>query len=127
MPHPENIIPPKKGEIRNPKGKPKGTKNRSTILKKWIKVRVTIQDKANPSLKTVHGTVEDEIMLALINRARKGDVQAIKEINDTLYGKIPNYEILAGDKENPLIPDRKLTDEERKAEIAVLKSKLNAE
>jgi len=84
----QNLIPPKPGEIRNPKGKPKGTKNRATILKKWIKVRVKIKDKSNPLLKEITGTVEDEIMLALIHKARSGDVQAIKEINDTLYGKI---------------------------------------
>ena len=90
MPNPENIIPPKKGEIRNPKGKTKGTKNRSTILKKWIEVNVKIRDKANPFLKEVLGTVEDEITLALIKKALSGDVQAIKEINDTLYGKIPD-------------------------------------
>jgi hypothetical protein len=88
MPCPENIIPPKKGEIRNPKGKPKGTKNRATILKKWIKVKVKIKDKSNPLLREITGTVEDEIILALIHKGRSGDVQAIKEINDTLYGKI---------------------------------------
>ena len=75
--HPENI-----GH------KPKGAKNRSTILKKWIEVAVKIKDKSNPLLKEVTGTVEDQIILALITKARLGDVQAIKEINDTLYGKI---------------------------------------
>jgi len=87
MPNPENIIPPKKGEVRNPKGKPKGTKNRATILKKWIDVKVKIRDKSNPTLKEVEGTVEDKIALALIQRAMAGDVGAIKEIYDTLYGR----------------------------------------
>lgn len=76
MPHPENIIPPKKGEIRNPKGKPPGTKNRSTLLRKWLEAGTKV------------GTVEDEVILALIKKAKSGDIQAIKEIQDTLHGKI---------------------------------------
>jgi hypothetical protein len=100
----QNLIPPKPGEIRNPKGKPKGTKNRSTILKKWLKVRVIIKDKSNPSLKDVKGTVEDQINLALINKAMKGDVQAIKEINDTIYGKISEKTELTGPGGKDLIP-----------------------
>jgi hypothetical protein len=86
MPNPENIIPPKKGEVRNPKGKPPGTKNRATILRKWIEINAKITD---PETKKVSvGTMEDKIALALVAKANTGDVQAIKEINDTLYGKI---------------------------------------
>jgi hypothetical protein len=96
MPHPENIKPPQKGEIRNPKGKPVGTKNRSTILKKWVKVKVKIRGKANPYLEDITGTVEDEIVLALITKARGGDVQAIKEVYDTLYGKIQENQRIEG-------------------------------
>lgn len=92
-----NLIPPVKGEVRNPKGRGKGVKNRSTILKKWIKVRVKIKDKSNPLLKEVDGTVEDQISLALINKALKGDVQAIREINDSLYGKVSDKVEVTGD------------------------------
>ncbi len=86
MPNPENIRPPKTGEVRNPKGKPPGTKNRSTILKKWIEVATKLKNPVTG--KDEFGTVEDKVALALIARALKGDVQAIKEINDTLYGKL---------------------------------------
>lgn len=110
----ENLIPPKPGEVRNPKGKPKGTKNRSTILKKWMKVKVLIKDKSNPLLKDIKGTVEDQINLALINKAMKGDVSAIKEINDTLYGKISDKTELTGKDGKDLIPARVLTKEEAK-------------
>jgi hypothetical protein len=94
MPHPENIIPPKKGEIRNPNGKPKGTLNRSTLLKKWIEVHTKLKHPITK--KEESGTVADLITLALINKAITGDIQAIKEINDTLYGKIPNRDELTG-------------------------------
>ena len=86
MPNPENIRPPKPGEVRNPKGKPPGTKNRSTILNKWIEVATKLKNPVTG--KDEFGTVEDKVTLALIERALKGDVQAIKEINDTLYGKL---------------------------------------
>ena len=32
----ENLIPAKPGEVRNPKGKPKGTRNRATILREVL-------------------------------------------------------------------------------------------
>jgi hypothetical protein len=77
-------------------GRPKGTKNRATILKKWMKVKIKINEKSNPLQKEIFGTVEDQVILALISKARSGDVQAIKEINDTLYGKIADKNELTG-------------------------------
>ena len=79
MPNPENIRPPKPGEVRNPKGKPPGTKNRSTILKKWIEVATKLKNPVTG--KDEFGTVEDKVTLALIARALTGDVQAIKDAN----------------------------------------------
>lgn len=85
MTNPENLIPAKKGEVRNPKGRG-NSKNRSTILKKWIEVAAKLK---HPETKEeLPGTMEDKVALALLSRALKGDVQAIKEINDTLYGKL---------------------------------------
>ena len=86
MPNPENITPPKKGEIRNPKGKPKGTLNRSTIVKKWL---LSKQDFENPiDGKMVKMTQADIITLALIQKARTGDVYAFRELMDSTFGKI---------------------------------------
>ena len=68
------------------RGRPKGSKNRSTILKKWLTAELDI---VNPITKDKQrGTVEDEVMLALITQARKGDIGAIKEVLDTMYGKL---------------------------------------
>jgi hypothetical protein len=86
MPCPENIIPPKPGEVRNPNGRGKGTKNRSTILKKWLKTKITIK---HPETKEdMKVTLADAIALGILKEAVKGNVAAFKEINDTLYGKI---------------------------------------
>lgn len=82
----ENLIPAKKGEVRNPKGKPVGTKNRSTILLKWLPSKIEITD---PETKQqVKVTLEDAINLAIIKKAADGDVAAFKEIQDTLHGKL---------------------------------------
>lgn len=87
MPNPENIKPPKKGEpSRNPNGRPKGAKNRSTLLKKWLSVATTIKNPVTKEVEQI--TVEDEVVLSLINQARKGNVTAIREILDTTYGKV---------------------------------------
>ena len=86
MPNPENIKPPVKGEIRNPKGKPKGTKNRATLLRQWIEANTKVKDPT--SGKEIKVTFEDKIELAIILKALKGDVAAYKEIKDTLYGKL---------------------------------------
>ena len=83
----KNIKPRyKKGESGNPTGRPKGSKNRSTILRKWLEVATTIKNPITKKDEKV--TVEDEIILALIREARKGNIQAIKEIQDSMHGKM---------------------------------------
>jgi len=86
MPRPENIIPPVKGEIRNPNGKPVGTKNRKTLLRKWLELNANVLTPITGEQQP--GTIEDAVYIALIKKALEGDVNAIKEINDTMYGKI---------------------------------------
>ena len=49
MPNEQNLIPAKKGEIRNPKGRGKGARNRKTIVREWLMVE---QDYKNPAIVT---------------------------------------------------------------------------
>lgn len=64
----------------------KGVPNRSTVLKKWLFAQINV---TNPiTNEKEKGTPYDEVMLALIAKAQSGDVPAIKEIQDTLYGKL---------------------------------------
>lgn len=70
----------------------KGVPNRSTTLKRWLEVKRVIDADGNPMGKTVKGTVEDEIILALIGKALKGDVAAIREVLDTRYGKAKEHQ-----------------------------------
>jgi hypothetical protein len=87
MPNPENLKG--KGFDKHPDhiggGRPKGTLNRSTILKKWLYTRTKLK---NPITKKEEvGTIEDMIALALLKKGMEGDVPAIREALDTIYGK----------------------------------------
>ena len=73
----------KKGVSGNPKGKPKGTLNRSTIAKKWLEV-LSEEEVEDGVVKWLSN--EEAITLALIQKARKGDVNAYKALMDSAYG-----------------------------------------
>lgn len=81
----DNLIPPKKGEIRNPKGRGKGVPNSKTRMLRLLELT---QDLTNPVTGIVEGfSVMEQIDMILIQKARKGDIHAIKEILDRLEGK----------------------------------------
>ncbi len=82
----ENLIPPKPGEpSRNPNGRPKGSKNRSTVLREILQMVIECEDLSGVKVKH---PVEVAVMQALAKKALAGDVPAIKEIQDTVYGKL---------------------------------------
>ncbi len=84
MANEENLIPYKKGQSGNPKGRPVGSKNRSTIAKKWLSVE---QDLKNPLTGEKENMSQEDLMtLALIKRAREGDTQAYQQLLDSAYG-----------------------------------------
>lgn len=102
MANEENLIPFVKGQSGNPKGRPVGSKNRSTIAKKWLSVE---QNQKNPlTNKDEDMSQEDLITLALIKKARKGDVQAYQKLLDSAYGA-PIQQIEQTNIEQPLFPD----------------------
>lgn len=73
-----------KGESGNPKGRPKGAKNRSTIARYWLEME---QKEKNPLNNiTEHLSQEDLMTLSLIKKAREGDVSAYKALMDSGYG-----------------------------------------
>jgi len=91
-----------KGESGNPKGRPKGSKNRATIAKYWLEVN---QDLKNPLTGENEKMSQEDLMtLALIKKARDGDVQAYKALMDSGYGS-PIQQIEQTNIEQPLFPD----------------------
>jgi hypothetical protein len=84
MANEENLIPYEKGQSGNPKGRPKGSKNRSTVAKRWLQVE---QDLKNPLTSEIETMSQEDLMtLALIKKAREGDTQAYQKLLDSAYG-----------------------------------------
>ena len=102
MANEENLIPYKKGQSGNPNGRPKGSKNRSTIAKKWLQA---MQEAENPlTLESEELSQEDLITLALLKKAADGDVNAYKALMDSGYGS-PVQQVEQTILEQPLFPD----------------------
>lgn len=84
----ENLTPYPKGVSGNPSGKPKGTKNRSTIVKKWLEVVQKVRNDLTHKEEEL--SVEDRMTLAQIQKAFEGDSTAYKLLMDSAYGQATN-------------------------------------
>lgn len=73
-----NLIPAKPGEVRNPNGKPKGTRNRSTIVRELIEA--ILEGETVPEV--------DHMTQAVIKKAKSGDPVAWEKLMDSAYGKM---------------------------------------
>lgn len=75
----------KKGESGNPNGRPKGSRNRSTVAMEWLAL---VEKTKNPITgETEHLEQQDIMTLALIKKAKDGDVAAYRELMDSAHGK----------------------------------------
>ena len=102
MPNLDNLTPFEKGSVPNPNGRPKGSKNRSTIARKWLE---TMQQSKNPITGEDETLTQEDLMtLALIHKARKGDVNAYKQLMDSGYG-LPKQTVENTIVEQPLFPE----------------------
>jgi hypothetical protein len=90
MANPENIKPFefKKGESGNPKGRPKGARGRAVIVREWLEVN---ENALNFITGEKENLTQAEIAtLAMIQKARNGDVNAYCVLMDSAYGKNPD-------------------------------------
>ena len=99
MANPENIIPPKKGEVRNPNGRPKGSKNRSTTARRILEMTASLPSKSYNALLKVFPdhdkklSVEEVITLMQVAKAiTDKDTGAYKTLMDSAYGA-PKQEV----------------------------------
>jgi len=83
-------------------GRPKGSRNRSTIARLWLE---TTQKAKNP-ITGVEETLSQEDLgtLAMVKKMRDGDVSAYKALMDSSYGA-PVQQIEQTNIEQPLFPD----------------------
>ncbi len=97
----------KKGVILNPKGKPKGTRHFSTLLKEAI-IKVAEGDDM---------PADRMIVKQLVDKAKKGDLQAIDRVLDRVDGKAEQTINLDAD----IHTDDGLTKEEKESLLNLLK------
>lgn len=93
-----------KGVSGNPKGRPKGSKNLKSILKKELEEKMTIQEKG----KTKKVTKQEAIVKTLVNNTLKGDKNAMQ----ALLRLITN---IVGDEVEAVTPEL------REDDLAILK------
>jgi hypothetical protein len=67
-------------------GKKLGSKNRRTIALEWLTMRSNAVD---PEGNNVLLSQQDQIMIAMIERAKKGDTNAAYFVFDSAHGKVP--------------------------------------
>lgn len=90
----------KAGESGNPKGKPKGIKNRSTVARTWLEAKKVI---VNPLTKLSEElTMEDIITLMQIKQAAEGDTAAYKALLDSAYGAPKQNLEMTGEEGGPI-------------------------
>lgn len=77
--HGGKLHPAQKGEVRNPKGKPKGSRNFKTIIREVLDTNCTVNGEES--------TYFDAMVVSQIRKAVEGDTSAFKEIRDTLEGR----------------------------------------
>jgi O6-methylguanine-DNA--protein-cysteine methyltransferase len=87
MPKPENIVKHKfkPGQSGNKKGRPKGVRNISTVLKEYLNTEIEIEHPVTREL--IKGNAIELMVLAQIRNAIFGDVKAFNAIADRTEGK----------------------------------------
>jgi len=78
------LTPFEKGKSGNPNGRPKGAKNRATIARYWLGIEQNLKNPLTSETETM--SQKDLMTLALIKKAREGDVQAYRALMDSGYG-----------------------------------------
>ena len=86
MANEQNLIPFKKGQSGNPKGREKGSKNRLTLFREKMELR----RKSFNSLtgETEEMEIQEEMVIRQIEKALEGDTAAFNVCIDSLHGKL---------------------------------------
>lgn len=101
-------------------GRPKGLRNRSTIVREWLEATYK---KVNPITgQTETLQIQDHLVISLIGKALKGDVQAFRELFDSGHGKVS--ELLDVTSKGESITQEKLNPDERRMLIDKLRSEM---
>lgn len=84
-----NLKPFPKGVSGNPNGRPKGIRNRSTIVREALEAKIRGEDGNEIE-------VVDALVVAQVAKAMTGDTPAFKELMDSGYGKLTDKQEISG-------------------------------
>lgn len=85
MANEQNLIPAKKGEVRNPNGRPKGVQNSKTRLLRLLELVTKVRNPVTGEEEEF--SIAEQLDMQIIAKARKGDLKAYEIILDRLEGK----------------------------------------
>lgn len=80
-----NLIKFGPGNNANPLGRPVGSRNRSTIARKWLDFEISRTNELTGDIEKL--TAEELITLAMIKKAASGDSKAYQALMDSGFGK----------------------------------------
>lgn len=85
MSNPDNLIPFVKGQSGNPAGYPKGVPNTKTRLARLLAMTSMVKNPTTGEMEQM--TVAEQMDLAIISQARKGNTRAYSALIDRIEGK----------------------------------------
>jgi hypothetical protein len=89
MANAQNLIPATKGEIRNPNGRPKGSKNLTTITKELLLNDINFDLLTTPQAKEIamkfnNKSAWEAVVYIALDKALTGDVRAMDWLTKAL-------------------------------------------
>ncbi len=121
-PQNKHLKPAKKGEVRNPKGRPVGKRNFDTLVDLAIKslaeeyVRSQNEKYPNKKITVSDVDIEGDIFRQLVNKARNGDAKMIIDYLDRRHGKATQKLEVGGMNGNPIELSIQVEDARKRAE-----------
>lgn len=98
--------------MRNPNGRPKGSRNRSTIVREIIEAVIDGQPWVDVMTKSI------------VEKAVSGDVPAYRELMDSAYGKVVEKSEISGPDGKPIETKTEVTLQSDKDILDRYKQKL---
>lgn len=126
----DNLKPYEPGQSGNPEGRPLGSKNRSTVVRKLFELVGIIPDKNYLQLKALFPDLAPNMtaeemgtMMQIARMITKADTHAYKALMDSAYGRPPQAIEVGGPDGGPLQVDdvSHLTADELRARISDLR------
>jgi hypothetical protein len=107
-------MPPwEKGQSGNPKGRVVGSRNKATIAKMYFECRVKGRDPYE-LVEEGHLTSEHIAVMKQVEKARKGDLNALTWLMDNIWGKTPEV-IITDPNQVAQVTDLFVTPEQAQA------------